>query len=86
MITYSCQNQFHFTHLLHVLLKVQALLTGVLAMSQISKMRQSRNQWRQKAVERAEENRYLRKELARVKRERNQLRREEPKDPKESFP
>jgi hypothetical protein len=49
-------------------------------MSQISKIRQSRNQWRQKAVERAEENRYLRKELARVKRERDRLSKE-PKDP-----
>jgi len=63
--------------------EVQDLLTGVIAMSQVSKLRQSRNQWRRKAVERAEENRYLRKELARVKRERD---RKEPKDPEESFP
>jgi hypothetical protein len=54
-------------------------------MSQISKMTKSRNQWRRKAVERAEENRYLRKELARVKRERDSSRKE-PKDPEESLP
>jgi hypothetical protein len=54
-------------------------------MSQISKLRQSRNQWRRKAVERAEENRYLRKELARVKEDRNRSRKE-PKDPEESLP
>jgi predicted nucleic acid-binding Zn-ribbon protein len=65
--------------------KVQDLLTGVTAMSQISKLRQSRNEWKRKAAERAEENRYLRKELARVKRERDRLSKE-PEDPEESLP
>lgn len=40
-------------------------------MSEKSKLKQSRNQWKQKASERAGENRYLRKELSRVKRERD---------------
>jgi hypothetical protein len=58
---------------------------GVAAMSQISKLRQSRNEWKRKAVERAEENRYLRKELARVKRERDHLSKDS-KDPEEGLP
>lgn len=84
MITYSCQDVF-IPPTACTLQKVQDLLTGVTAMSQISKMRNSRNQWRQKAVERAEENRYLRKELARVKGERDGLRKE-PKAPEASPP
>jgi hypothetical protein len=40
-------------------------------MSQQSKLRQSRYQWKQKAKERAEHNRYLRKELARLRKERD---------------
>jgi hypothetical protein len=40
-------------------------------MSQQSKLRQSREQWKRKATERAEHNGYLRKELARVKHERD---------------
>jgi hypothetical protein len=36
-------------------------------MSQQSKLRHSREQWKRKATERAEHNRYLRKELARIK-------------------
>ena len=40
-------------------------------MSQQSKLRQSRQQWKQKAKERAEHNRYLRKELARLRKERD---------------
>jgi hypothetical protein len=40
-------------------------------MSQQSKLRQSRSQWKQKAKERAEHNRYLRKELARLRKERD---------------
>jgi hypothetical protein len=39
-------------------------------MSQQSKLRQSCAQWKQKAKERAEHNRYLRKELARLRKER----------------
>jgi hypothetical protein len=79
MITYSCRDAFIFP-MDCTLPKVQDFLTGATAMSQISKIRQSRNQWRRKAVERAEENRYLRKDLARVKRERDRLSKE-PKDP-----
>jgi hypothetical protein len=40
-------------------------------MSQQSKLRQSRNQWKRKAKERAEQNRYLRKELERIRKERD---------------
>jgi hypothetical protein len=40
-------------------------------MSQQSKLRQSRSQWKQKAKERAEQNRYLRKELERLRKERD---------------
>jgi len=40
-------------------------------MSQQSKLSQSRQQWKRKATERAEYNRYLRKELARIRHERD---------------
>ena len=40
-------------------------------MSQWSKVRQSRQQWKHKATQRADENRYQRKQLARVKHERD---------------
>ncbi len=40
-------------------------------MSQQSKLRHSRQQWKQKAKERAEQNRYLRKELERMRKERD---------------
>src|SRR4030095_4461892 len=40
-------------------------------MSQQSKLRQSRQQWKQKAQERAAHNRYLRKELERLRKERD---------------
>lgn len=40
-------------------------------MSQLSKVRQSRTQWKHKATQRANDNRYLRKQLARVKHERD---------------
>jgi hypothetical protein len=40
-------------------------------MSQLSKVRQSRNQWKHKAMQRADDNRYWRKQLARVKHERD---------------
>ena len=40
-------------------------------MSQQSKLRQSRQQWKRKATERAAHNRYLRKELARIRHERD---------------
>ncbi len=43
-------------------------------MSQQSKLRQSRNQWKRKAKERAEQNRYLRKELERIRKERDHSR------------
>ena len=40
-------------------------------MSQWSKVRQSRNQWQHKATQRADQDRSLRKQLARVKQERD---------------
>jgi hypothetical protein len=40
-------------------------------MSQLSKLKQSRQQWKQKAKERAEQNRYLRKQLERLRQERD---------------
>jgi hypothetical protein len=40
-------------------------------MSQLSKVRQSRTQWKHKATQRANQNRYQRKQLARVKHEQN---------------
>src|SRR6266568_3532660 len=40
-------------------------------MSQVSKVRQSRTQWKHKATQRADQNRYWRKQLARVKHERD---------------
>jgi len=40
-------------------------------MSQLSKVRQSRTQWKHKATQRADHNRYWRKQLARVKTERD---------------
>ena len=42
-------------------------------MSSQSKLRQSRERWKLKASVRANANRYLRKELARVKNERDQF-------------
>ena len=42
-------------------------------MSKQSKLKQSRDQWKEKAGERADDNRYLRKELARIRKERDQL-------------
>jgi hypothetical protein len=42
-------------------------------MSQQSKLRHSREQWKRKATERAEDHRYLRKELARIRHERDRL-------------
>src|SRR5918911_654745 len=41
-------------------------------MSQLSKVQHSRNQWKHKAKERGDQDRYLRKQLARVKTERDQ--------------
>ena len=41
-------------------------------MSQLSKVTHSRNQWKAKAQQRSDHNRYLRKQLARVKAERDQ--------------
>jgi septal ring factor EnvC (AmiA/AmiB activator) len=40
-------------------------------MSQLSKVRQSRTQWKHKATQRANQNRYQRKQLARVTHERD---------------
>src|SRR2546428_11562932 len=40
-------------------------------MSQLSKVRQSRTQWKHKATQRANQNRYQRKQLARGKHERD---------------
>jgi chromosome segregation ATPase len=42
------------------------------AMSQLAKVKHSRNQWKRKAKERGDQDRYLRKPLARVKSERDQ--------------
>jgi hypothetical protein len=52
-------------------------------MSQQSKLRQRRYQWKQKAKERAEHNRYLRKELERLRKERDRAKQalKEAKDP-----
>ena len=60
-------------------------------MSQQSKLRHSRHQWKQKAKERAEHNRYLRKELERIRKERDRAQQalKEAKDclcPKEARP
>src|SRR6516165_1768625 len=41
-------------------------------MSQLCKVKHSRNQWKAKAKQRSDHNRYLRQQLARVKAERNQ--------------
>jgi hypothetical protein len=41
-------------------------------MSQLSKVKHSRNQWQAKAKQRSDHNRYLRKQLARIKAERDQ--------------
>src|SRR3989440_12553146 len=46
-------------------------LTRGRVMSHQSKLRQSRNQWKRKAKERAEHNRSLRKELERIRKERD---------------
>ena len=46
---------------------------GGKSMSSQSKLRQSRERWKLKARTRANNNRYLRKELARVKNERDQF-------------
>jgi hypothetical protein len=43
-------------------------------MSQQSKLKPSREPWKRKATERAEHNRYRRKELARIRQERDRLR------------
>jgi hypothetical protein len=40
-------------------------------MSQLSQVRQSRNQWKHKATQRADDKRYVRKQLTRVKHERD---------------
>lgn len=45
-------------------------------MSQLSKIKRGRRQWKNKAGQRADENRYLRKELSRVKKERDFSRKE----------
>jgi len=44
-------------------------------MSQLSKVKHGRKQWKDKAVQRGDQNRYVRKELARVKSERDQAQR-----------
>ncbi len=44
-------------------------------MSQIFKINHSRHQWKGKAKQRGDTNRYLRKELTRVKAERDQAKR-----------
>lgn len=45
-------------------------------MSQLSKVKHSRHQWKSKAKQRGDDNRYLRKRLARVKAERHQAKQE----------
>jgi hypothetical protein len=45
-------------------------------MSQLSKVKHSRNQWKAKAKQRSDHNRYLRKQLARLKAERDQAKQE----------
>ena len=46
---------------------------GGRSMSSQSKLRQSRERWKRKASSRADDNRYFRKELARVKNERDRF-------------
>ncbi len=41
-------------------------------MSKVNSLKNSRDAWKQKAVDRANENRCLRKELARIRAERNE--------------
>ena len=48
----------------------------VQTMSQFSKVNHSRNQWKGKAKQRGDANRYLRKQLARLKAERDQAKQE----------
>ena len=48
-----------------------AVLERRAAMRQLSKVRKSRNQWKHKAIQRADDNRYLRRELTRIKQERD---------------
>jgi hypothetical protein len=48
-------------------LAVKNILVGVNVMSQVSKLKQSRNNWKQKSVERANIIRYQKKEIARIK-------------------
>jgi septal ring factor EnvC (AmiA/AmiB activator) len=45
-------------------------------MSQLSKVKHSRNQWKAKAKQRSDHNRFLRKQLARLKAERAQAKQE----------
>src|SRR6266581_4187944 len=47
------------------------VLTRERVMSQLSKVRHSRHQWHHKATQRADQNRYWRKQLARVKQQRD---------------
>src|SRR3989442_2653442 len=49
------------------------VLTREGVMSQLSKVRQSRTQWKHKATQRADHDRYRRKQLARVKHERDRI-------------
>src|SRR3989441_6422878 len=49
----------------------QRVLTREGVMSQLSKVRQSRTQWKHKATQRADQDRYRRKQLSRVKTERD---------------
>ncbi len=48
-------------------------------MSKLSKLKKSRDQWKEKAGKRADENRYYRKELERVKTERDHLKKSQKK-------
>jgi hypothetical protein len=48
-----------------------AVTDSKVTMSQLSKVRQSRNRWKHKAIQRADDNRYLRKELSRIKHKRD---------------
>jgi len=66
-------------------LAVKHILIGVNTMSQVSKLKQSRNNWKQKSVERANIIRYQKKQLARIKNEKDCLFKEI-QDIKENLP
>jgi len=76
MITYFCQDAFIPLTGLHVTKRAASLLTGVCVMSQQSRLKKSRDHWKEIAVERGDLIRYQRKELKRIKGERDGYKKE----------